>query len=103
MEKKDVGDRLREFRERLGITQGALAAQLGVNVMTVTLWENKKNRRRMSNKFIYKAAEVLKIRVSDLLGADNEPDARVNEMPMIMTQTVDETGERDAHDNDADR
>ena len=90
MEKKDVGDRLREFRERLGITQGALAAQLGVNVMTVTLWENKKNRRRMNNKFIYKAAEVLKIRVSDLLGADDEPDARVNEMPMILTQTVDE-------------
>jgi transcriptional regulator with XRE-family HTH domain len=91
VEKKDVGDRLREFRERLGMTQGALAAQVGVNVMTVTLWENKKNRRKMSNKYVYKAAEALKIRVSDLLGADDEPQqARIGEMPMTMTHTVDE-------------
>jgi transcriptional regulator with XRE-family HTH domain len=33
----DVGDRLREAREHLGMTQSELAAKLGVHVATVTL------------------------------------------------------------------
>ena len=42
MDKADIGDRLRIAREQRGITQGELAAKLGVHIMTVTLWENKK-------------------------------------------------------------
>jgi DNA-binding XRE family transcriptional regulator len=38
----DVGDRLRQIRERLGMTQGELAAKIGVHETTVTLWENRK-------------------------------------------------------------
>jgi DNA-binding XRE family transcriptional regulator len=51
---KDVGDRLRELRERRGLKQSDLAAKLGVHVMTVTLWENKKARRKISTKYIQK-------------------------------------------------
>jgi transcriptional regulator with XRE-family HTH domain len=67
---KDVGDRLRELRERRGLKQSDLAAKLGVHVMTVTLWENKKARRKISTKYIQKIAEALNIRVSELLGEE---------------------------------
>ena len=58
--------------------------------MTVTLWENKKNRRNISNKFIYKAAAALKMSVAELIGQDDEQPEPAREMPMIMTQTADE-------------
>ena len=76
---KDVGDRLRELRERRGLKQSDLAAKFGVHVMTVTLWENKKARRKIGTKYIQKIAEALNIRVSELLGEGTEltmPDRR---------------------------
>jgi transcriptional regulator with XRE-family HTH domain len=82
----DVGDRLRARREKLGMTQGELAAKLGVHVATVTLWENRKNRRKISTKYIQKIAEVLNIRVSELLGEKNIPAQTTRDPPPIMTQ-----------------
>ena len=88
---REVGDRLRLARERRGMTQTDLAAKLGVHVMSVTLWENKRNRRKMSNRMIYKAAEALNISASVLLGSGEEPaPSRARVVPMIPTQTVDE-------------
>ena len=86
----EIGDRLRVARERRGMTQGDLAAKLGVHVMTVTLWENRKARRRMGTKYIHRVAEILSIRVSELLGEESIEHPRASETPMIMTQTVDE-------------
>jgi len=68
---KEIGDRLREARERRGMTQGDLASKLGVHPATVTLWENRKNRRQIGTKHIQKVAEALNIRVSELLGEDD--------------------------------
>lgn len=64
----EIGDRLRLARERRGMTQGDLAAKLGVHPATVTLWENHKNRRQIGTKHLQKVAEALQIRVSELLG-----------------------------------
>lgn len=68
----EVGDRLREIREQRGMTMNELAAKLGVNIATVTLWENRKNRRQIGTKYLMKVAEVLDVRMSELLG-ENEP------------------------------
>ena len=64
---KDVGDRLREIRERQGMKQSELAAKLGVHVMTVTLWENVKARRKVAAKYLPRIAQILNIRVAELL------------------------------------
>jgi transcriptional regulator with XRE-family HTH domain len=77
----EVGDRLRAAREQRGLTIGDLAAKMGVNVTTVTLWENRKNRRQIGPKHVQRAAEVLGIRVSELLGEVEQPEPR----PGIMT------------------
>ena len=37
----DVGDRIRELRQALGLTQEKFAAKLGVTFPTVNRWENK--------------------------------------------------------------
>ena len=79
----DVGDRLREAREHLGMTQSELAAKLGVHVATVTLWENRKNRRKVATKYIQKIAQVLNIRVSELLGEGAKP--AIPEPPPALT------------------
>jgi transcriptional regulator with XRE-family HTH domain len=84
---KDVGDRLRELRERRGLKQSDLAAKLGVHVMTVTLWENKKARRKISTKYIQKIAEALNIRVSELLGEEGTLEQTTRDPLPIMTQS----------------
>ena len=84
---KDVGDRLREIRERRGMKQSELAAKLGVHVMTVTLRENKKARRKVSTKYIQRLAEVLNIRVSELLGEEGTLEQTTRDPPQIMTQS----------------
>jgi transcriptional regulator with XRE-family HTH domain len=66
----DIGDRLREARERIGMTQLELAEKVGVHVATATLWENRRNRRPVATKHIHKLAEVLGMRVSELLGEE---------------------------------
>ena len=66
----DVGDRLREVRERRGMKQSELAAKLGVHVMTVTLWENRKNRRKIAPSIYRRSRKSLNIRVSELLGEE---------------------------------
>lgn len=40
----DSGAQLREFRRRLGLTQAALAARLGVSFVTVNRWERGKSK-----------------------------------------------------------
>jgi transcriptional regulator with XRE-family HTH domain len=83
----DVGDRLRQMRERLGMTQGELAAKIGVHeTTTVTLWENRKNRRNISSKHIRKVAQVLNIRVSELLGEASAEHAIPEQQPALTTK-----------------
>ena len=40
-----LGDRIRMQRERRGLSQAALAEQLGLNASTVTAWERGRVRR----------------------------------------------------------
>ena len=87
----DIGDRLREARERIGMTQLELAEKVGVHVATATLWENRRNRRPVATKHIHKLAEVLGIRVSELLGEEtrelSSPPPIPDPEPTLTTQT----------------
>jgi transcriptional regulator with XRE-family HTH domain len=85
----EVGDRVREAREKRGMTQSELAAKLGISAITVTLWENEKNRRQVGAKYLKKIAEIFGMRMSELLG---EPEAEANAQPTaIVTVNVAET------------
>ena len=83
----EVGDRLRAARERRHMTQGELAAKLGVNIATVTLWENHKNRRQVGTKYLRKIAEALDIRVSELLGENEPPPPQTGLVTMDLAET----------------
>jgi transcriptional regulator with XRE-family HTH domain len=84
---KDVGDRLREIRERQGMKQSELAAKLGVHVMTVTLWENVKARRKVAAKYLPRIAQILNIRVAELLGEEGTLEQTTRDPLPIMTQS----------------
>ena len=38
----EIGDRIRQLRQELGLTQEKFAAKLGVTFPTVNRWENKR-------------------------------------------------------------
>jgi len=61
-----IGERLKEIRKKLGITQGELASLIGVSETTVWNWEN--GRREPRSTEINKLAKVLGVSVSYLLG-----------------------------------
>lgn len=64
----DIGDRIRAARERAGLTQKQLAEAVGVSDVAVTLWENRKNRRGITNEHLEKVAEILGVTMGVLLG-----------------------------------
>jgi transcriptional regulator with XRE-family HTH domain len=85
----DMDERLREARERRGMTQGELAAKLGVSTTTVTLWENRKNPRKIGTKYLKKVADALEIRVSELLGeVEQKPQPGITTADLIETQLL---------------
>lgn len=64
----DIGERIRAARERAGLTQHQLAEACGVSDTAVTLWENRKNRRGITNEHLEKVAEILGVSMGTLLG-----------------------------------
>jgi transcriptional regulator with XRE-family HTH domain len=71
-----MGSRLREARERTGISEGALAEALGVNVTSIKAWENDKRTPR-ANKLV-NIAGVLGVSVRWLLEGQAEPTRHQN-------------------------
>ena len=58
-------ERLRELREKRGLTQAELAKRLGVGRTTVTLWERGDNRPRID--MLVDLAKILGVKVDYLL------------------------------------
>lgn len=65
-----IGSRIREARKRAGLTQKALALQIGVATGTVQQYELGKRQPRLEQ--IYTIADALNIPVENLLGIDAE-------------------------------
>lgn len=60
-----IGERLRNARERKGLTQAELGAVLGVSQNTIACWENETTQPRRSR--IKSLAKELGLRPADLL------------------------------------
>ena len=69
-----VGRRLREWRERVGMTQGDLAAKTGVGISSISEFENGKREPTLSQ--LKKLADALSADVARFLSAD-EPTTTV--------------------------
>ena len=59
-----AGAKIREYRERMGLSQKQLAAALGVDSSAVCLWENGKTAPTMKN--LIRLAEVFGCSPGDL-------------------------------------
>lgn len=60
-----IGDKVRELREKAGITQEELADRMGVQRNTVWRWENQKANLRAEN--IQRLSSVLNVDTSELM------------------------------------
>ena len=65
MQEKTIGEKIREYRQKKGLTQDALAAELHVSAQAVSKWENGKSLPDSSS--MLELCEILKISVNDLL------------------------------------
>lgn len=90
---KTMGGRIREARERTGLTQAELAAKIGVTTVTIWRWEG--DQRPPRSDYIDKIAEALETTVSFIMGQTSEiPAARFlnpddwYELPMLDPTAV---------------
>lgn len=59
-----MGEKIRKLREAAGMSQGTLAAQIGVDTSSVSLWENGKTYPSYAN--ICKLAKALNCEPGEL-------------------------------------
>lgn len=59
-----MGAKIRQYRERAGLTQKELAAAVGVDPSAVSYWENGQTAPTMNN--LVKVASVLNCKPGDL-------------------------------------
>lgn len=82
---KTLGQRVRELRKELKLTQKALGKSVGVSSVSVTQWESDINRPRGEN--LYALTKALKCEPSWLLHGTNTPlkcDASIEAGPDIQ-------------------
>lgn len=60
-----MGEKIRQARERAGLTQRELAQALGVDPSAVSLWESSKNAPTVNN--VYRIASILGVEPGSLL------------------------------------
>ena len=66
MKEKTIGEKIREYRQKKGLTQDALAAELYVSAQAVSKWENGQTMPDIS--ILLPLSRVLEIGVNELLG-----------------------------------
>ncbi len=72
MQKKSIGDKIRESRLKKGMTQDALAAELHVSSQAVSKWEKGLTMPDIS--LLLPLSRILEIGVNDLLGGDRRTE-----------------------------
>ncbi len=83
----NIGDKVRELRERAGMTQEELADLMGVQRNTVWRWEN--NRAGLRGENIQRMSSVLNVDASELIPLNSDvsiqekmkPESKRGELP----------------------
>ena len=72
MKEKSIGEKVREYRLKKGMTQDTLAAELRVSSQAVSKWENGQTMPDIS--LLLPLSRALEIGVNDLLGGDRRAE-----------------------------
>lgn len=77
----DLAEQIREYRQRRGLSQEALAERLEVSRQAVTKWETGK--ARPSSEQLLRLSQVLEVPLAQLTGAEQAP-ARGLGVPKVL-------------------
>lgn len=88
MTEETLGKRIVAHRKELGLTQDALAEQLGVTAQAVSKWENDQSCPDIA--MLPKLAEIFGITVDALLGVEKAPGEALQETMEAPVHTVTE-------------
>jgi transcriptional regulator with XRE-family HTH domain len=69
---KTIGEKIREYRQKRGLTQDALAAELHISSQAISKWENGQTMPDIN--LLVPISKVLKIGLNDLLGTDRRAE-----------------------------
>ena len=83
--KQTFGERLRIIRKRRGMTQGDLAAALGVTVQTVVRYESLETEDIRPAR-LQAIADALQVAPSELTGEREEQDVQAEEEIQVLTR-----------------
>ena len=72
MQEKTIGEKIREYRQKRGMTQDALAAELHVSSQAVSKWENGQTMPDIN--LLLPLSHLLGIGVNELLGGDRRAE-----------------------------
>ncbi len=72
MQEKTIGEKVREYRQKQGMTQDALAAELHISSQAVSKWETGQTMPDIN--LLVPISKVLRIGLNDLLGTDRRAE-----------------------------
>ena len=72
MQEKTIGEKIREYRQKLGLTQDALASELHISSQAISKWETGQTMPDIN--LLVPLSKVLKIGLNDLLGTDRRAE-----------------------------
>lgn len=88
---KTIGDKIKEYRKKAGLTQEQLAARLNVTFQTVSKWETNTSSPDLS--MIIPLTRLFGVSADELFGLDDfEPDARYAELTAEYNHTLKSKG-----------
>jgi transcriptional regulator with XRE-family HTH domain/ribosomal protein S18 acetylase RimI-like enzyme len=72
MQEKTIGEKIREYRQKQGLTQDALAAELHISSQAISKWETGQTMPDIN--LLVPLSKVLEIGVNELLGGDRREE-----------------------------
>lgn len=81
MQEKTIGEKIREYRQKQGLTQDALAAELHVSSQAVSKWENGLTMPDIN--LLVPISKLLRISLNDLLGTDRRAELEQKWQQMV--------------------
>ncbi len=72
MQENSIGAKIREYRQKKGLTQDALAAELHISSQAISKWENGQTMPDISQ--LLPLSRVLEVGVNELLGGDRRTE-----------------------------
>ena len=72
MQEKTIGEKIREYRQKKGLTQDSLAAELHISSQAISKWENGQTMPDIN--LLVPISKVLEISLNDLLGTDRREE-----------------------------